>query len=108
MTFGLFFLSAFFEIAGCYAFWAWWKLDKSILWIVPGIVSLIAFAWILALVESSYAGRAYASYGGVYIAASLLWGAFVERQAPTGYDILGVVLCFAGAAVIFFNGRVTV
>lgn len=103
MAFGFYFLAAFFEIAGCYAFWVWWKLDKSIMWVVPGVISLIAFAWILAQVEASYAGRAYAAYGGVYIAMSLLWGALVERQMPNGYDFLGVALCFAGAAVIFFS-----
>lgn len=103
MTFGLFFLAAFFEIAGCYAFWAWWKLDQSALWIVPGAFSLIAFAWILAQVDAAYAGRAYAAYGGVYIAASLLWGALVERQLPNGYDVLGVIFCFVGAAIIFFS-----
>ena len=103
MTFGFFFLAAFFEISGCYAFWAWWKLDKTILWAVPGVVSLAAFAWVLAQVDASYAGRAYAAYGGVYIAASLLWGAFVERQMPNGYDLLGVALCFLGAVIIFYS-----
>ena len=103
MTFGFFFLAAFFEISGCYAFWAWWKLDKTILWVVPGVVSLAAFAWVLAQVDASYAGRAYAAYGGVYIAASLLWGAFVERQMPNGYDLLGVALCFLGAVIIFYS-----
>ena len=103
MTFGFFFLAAFFEISGCYAFWAWWKLDKTILWVVPGVVFLAAFAWILAQVDASYAGRAYAAYGGVYIAASLLWGAFVERQMPNGYDLLGVALCFLGAVIIFYS-----
>ena len=103
MTFGFFFLAAFFEISGCYAFWAWWKLDKTILWVVPGVVSLAAFAWVLAQVDASYAGRAYAASGGVYIAASLLWGAFVERQMPNGYDLLGVALCFLGAVIIFYS-----
>jgi small multidrug resistance family-3 protein len=46
------------------------------------------------------AGRAYAAYGGVYIAASLLWLWAVERQAPTATDWIGAALCLAGAAVI--------
>tara|TARA_R110000868_G_C10844257_1_gene760307 strand:- start:694 stop:1020 length:327 start_codon:yes stop_codon:yes gene_type:complete len=103
MTFGFFLVAAFFEIAGCYAFWGWWRLDKSPLWLVPAIISLVAFAWVLAQVEASYAGRVYAAYGGVYIAASLLWGAAVEKQLPNGYDLLGVAFCFVGAAVIFFS-----
>lgn len=37
------------EIAGCFAFWAWLKLDKSAMWLVPGMLSLAAFAWALRL-----------------------------------------------------------
>ena len=29
------------EIAGCFAFWAWRKLGKSGLWLIPGVVSLV-------------------------------------------------------------------
>ncbi len=35
-------------------------------------VSLAAFAWLLTLVPTEAAGRAYAAYGGLYIVASLL------------------------------------
>ena len=48
--------AAIAEIAGCFAFWAWLRLGKSALWIVPGILSLIAFAWLLTKVESDFAG----------------------------------------------------
>jgi small multidrug resistance family-3 protein len=62
--------AAIAEIAGCFAFWARLRLDKSIWWLAPGMVSLALFAYLLTLVESAAAGRAYAAYGGVYIAAS--------------------------------------
>ena len=61
--------AALAEIAGCFAFWAWLRLDKSVLWVVPGILSLVLFAYLLTRVDSPFAGRAYAAYGGVYIAA---------------------------------------
>lgn len=93
-------LAAFAEIAGCYAFWAWLRLDKSPLWLAPGLVSLAAFAWLLTFVPSEAAGRAFAAYGGVYIAASLAWLWAVEKTAPDHYDIAGAALCIAGAAVI--------
>jgi len=73
MSFLWFIAAALFEIAGCYTFWMWLKLDKSPMWLVPGIVALALFAWILSLVETSFAGRAYAAYGGIYIIMSLLW-----------------------------------
>ncbi len=93
-------LAAVAEIAGCYAFWAWLKLDKPVLWLVPGVASLMAFAWLLALVPSEAAGRAFAAYGGVYIVASLVWLWTVEKTAPDRFDLAGAALCLAGAAVI--------
>jgi small multidrug resistance family-3 protein len=52
------------EIAGCFAFWAWLRLGKSAFWAIPGTVSLILFAIFLTRIDSSFAGRAYAAYGG--------------------------------------------
>lgn len=93
-------LAALAEIAGCFAVWAWLRLGASGWWLVPGLGSLASFAWALTLIESAAAGRAYAAYGGVYVAASLLWLWAVEGQAPTGVDVAGAALCLAGAGVI--------
>ncbi len=98
-------LAAITEIAGCFAFWAWLKLGKSPLWLLPGLLSLAAFAWLLTRVESDYAGRAYAAYGGVYIVTSLVWLWAIEHRPPDRYDLAGASLCLAGAAVILFGPR---
>ena len=97
--------AALAEIAGCFAFWAWWRLDRSPLWLLPGMISLIAFAWLLALVPSVAAGRTFAAYGGVYIAASLAWLWAVEGFRPDGWDITGAAICLLGAAVIIAAPR---
>jgi small multidrug resistance family-3 protein len=97
--------AALTEIAGCFAFWAWLRDGRSIWWIIPGIASLIVFAWLLTLVPTAAAGRAFAAYGGVYIAASLLWMWLIEKTRPDGWDLLGAMLCLAGAAVILFAPR---
>ena len=34
-TAGVYIAAAFSEIAGCFAFWAWLRLGKSIWWVVP-------------------------------------------------------------------------
>jgi small multidrug resistance family-3 protein len=39
--------AALAEIAGCFAFWAWLRLDRSALWLVPGMLSLALFAALL-------------------------------------------------------------
>src|SRR5688572_14303424 len=97
--------AALMEIAGCFAFWAWLKLDKSALWLIPGIAALALFAYLLTLVESSFAGRAYAAYGGIYIASALAWGWLVERQRPDQWDLIGAAICLVGMAVILFGPR---
>lgn len=76
----LFSVAALAEIAGCFAFWAWWRLDKPVWWLVPGLMSLAVFAAALALVPSEAAGRTYAAYGGIYIVASILWLWLVEGR----------------------------
>ncbi len=97
--------AALAEIAGCFAFWMWLRLDRSPLWLIPGTVSLMAFAWLLTLSPADHAGRAYAAYGGLYITASLLWLWGIERQRPDPWDLTGAALCLIGAAVILWGPR---
>ncbi|HVO16892.1 MAG TPA: YnfA family protein [Alphaproteobacteria bacterium] len=104
-TIVLYVLAAFAEIAGCFAFWAWLRLDKSPWWLAPGMLSLALFAWLLARVEVGFAGRAYAAYGGIYIVASLVWLWAIEGTRPDRFDSAGAALCLLGAAVILFGRR---
>jgi small multidrug resistance family-3 protein len=93
------------EIAGCFAFWSWARLGRSALWLVSGVISLVLFASLLTLAQAPLAGRAFAAYGGVYIAASLAWLAFVERSAPDRWDLAGAALSLVGALVILLGPR---
>jgi small multidrug resistance family-3 protein len=97
--------AALAEIAGCYAFWAWLRLDKSAWWLVPGIASLCVFAYLLTLVEAEHAGRTYAAYGGVYIASAVAWLWFAEGMKPDRWDTIGATVCLAGAAIILWGPR---
>jgi small multidrug resistance family-3 protein len=98
-------IAAILEIAGCFSFWAWLRLGKSSIWLIPGMLALAGFGWALTQVEASFAGRAYAAYGGVYIAASLIWGSLVEKQAPSILDLVGALICVIGASLIFLGPR---
>jgi small multidrug resistance family-3 protein len=97
--------AALAEIAGCFSFWAWLRLGRSSWWLVPGMASLALFAYLLTLVPSDAAGRAYAAYGGVYIAASILWLWIAEGARPDRWDVAGGAVCLAGAALILFGPR---
>lgn len=100
---GIFGLAAILEIAGCFAFWMWMRRGAAAYVAVLGIVSLVGFALALTRVDSAFAGigsRAYAAYGGIDIAASMLWLWLVERQHPTTTDLLGAGVAIVGALII--------
>jgi small multidrug resistance family-3 protein len=98
-------LAALLEISSCFAFWIWVRLNASPLWLAPGVVGLIAFAWALTKIDADHAGRTFAAYGGVYIAASLAWMWAVEGKAPDRWDIAGSAICLLGAAAIIYGPR---
>ncbi|TPI60475.1 YnfA family protein [Mesorhizobium sp. B3-1-7] len=105
MTYLIYIAAALAEIAGCFSFWAWWRLEKSALWLLPGLASLALFALLLSLADTDAAGRAYAAYVGIYIAASLGWLWLVEGVRPDRWDLAGAALCIAGASVILLAPR---
>ncbi len=98
--------AAICEIAGCFSFWAFFRLGRSPLWMTPGVASLLAFAFFLTRVEDvEFAGRTYAAYGGIYVAASLTWLLLVEKVQPDRWDVIGTMLCLLGTAVILWAPR---
>ncbi len=105
MSLAWFALAALAEIAGCFAVWAVLRLGKSAWWLLPGLGCLVVFAVALTRVEAGYAGRAFAAYGGIYIAASLGWMWAVEGARPDRFDLIGAALCLAGASVILLAPR---
>lgn len=100
-------IASVLEIAGCFAFWAWLRRGAAPLWAVAGAVSLVAFAIALTRVDAAFAGRAYAAYGGIYIAASLVWLWLVEGQQPSATDLGGAALSVAGALVVVLGAAGT-
>jgi small multidrug resistance family-3 protein len=97
--------AAFAEIAGCFAVWSVLRQGATVWLLVPAFVLLAVFAWLLTLSQAETAGRTFAAYGGVYIAASLIWLWLVEGRSPDQSDLLGAIICLAGAAIILFGPR---
>ena len=104
-TLAIYAAAALAEIAGCFAVWVWMRQGASAYWLLPGLVSLSVFAWLLTLSPSEAAGRAFAAYGGVYIAASLAWLWVVEGRRPDTWDVTGAVVCLVGAGIILLVPR---
>ena len=105
MNAALYALAAVAEITGCFAVWAWWRSGASALWLIPGCAALFVFAFLLALTPPAHAGRSFAAYGGVYIAASLVWMRVVEQSALRATDLAGAGLALAGAGIILWGAR---
>ncbi|KQN00946.1 hypothetical protein ASE85_09705 [Sphingobium sp. Leaf26] len=97
--------AALAEIGGCFAFWAWLRMGRSVWWLGPGVASLCLFAWLLTLVEADHAGRAYAAYGAIYIMAAVLWLWAMEGVRPDRWDMIGMAICLIGGAVILWGPR---
>jgi small multidrug resistance family-3 protein len=98
-------IAALGEIGGCFSFWAWLRMHKSPLWTIPGVAALIVFALALTRIDASYAGRAYAAYGGIYIVAALIWLWAAENTRPDRWDLAGATVCLLGAGIILFGPR---
>lgn len=100
-----FLLAALGEISGCYCFWLWLRLDRGVIWIVPGLLALTIFAIALTQIDAANAGRVYAAYGGIYILASIVWLWLVEGVKPDRWDLIGVGIALLGTVVILFSPR---
>jgi small multidrug resistance family-3 protein len=103
-TVALFIATALAEIVGCYLPYLWLRKERSVWLLAPAAVSLALFAWLLTL-HPQAAGRTYASYGGVYVAASLAWLWLVDGQRPDRWDLLGGTVAIVGMAIIAFSPR---
>jgi small multidrug resistance family-3 protein len=104
-TLALYVAASVAEIGGCFALWAVTRNGASALWLAPGVLSLILFGWLLTRVDVDFADRAYAVYGGIYIAASLIWLWGVEGRAPDRWDVIGAAVAIAGAMIILYMPR---
>lgn len=103
-AFALFVATAVAEILGCYLPYLWLKKNGSPWMLIPSLVSLALFAWLLTL-HPTAAGRVYAAYGGVYIAVAIAWLWLVDGVRPTAWDLVGVAVALAGMVIIMLGPR---
>lgn len=103
-TLSLFIITAIAEIVGCYLPYLWLTQNKSPLLLIPALLALGLFAWLLTL-HPDAAGRVYAAYGGVYVFVAILWLWVIEGIKPTHWDLIGGTVALIGMAIIMFAPR---
>jgi small multidrug resistance family-3 protein len=102
-TFALFIATAVAEIVGCYLPYLWLRKSGSPWLLIPAVLSLALFAWLLTL-HPAAAGRVYAAYGGVYISVALVWLWIVDGVSLTRWDMAGAAVALVGVAIIVAGG----
>ncbi|UBX48126.1 YnfA family protein [Providencia alcalifaciens] len=96
---GLFFLTAIAEILGCYFPYLWMKKQGSIWLLLPTVLCLMLFVWLLTL-HPEASGRIYATYGGIYIVTALIWLKVVDGVSLATTDWIGALVVLLGAGII--------
>ena len=97
-------VAALLELGGAWLVWGAVRGGRPLGFALLGAGLLLGYALIQTLQPAPFA-RVYAAYGGWFIMASVLWGWAVDGQRPERVDALGVLLCIAGASLIFLGPR---
>lgn len=100
----LFIFAGLCEIAGGYGMWLTIRERKPIGFAIGGALLLILYG-VLPTFQPTHFGRAYAAYGGVFIALSLVWGWVVDRVRPDRFDLIGGAIAIVGVVVMMYWPR---
>ncbi len=100
----LFLLAGLFEIGGGYLVWLWLREGRSIWVALAGAIVLVLYGIIPTLQPANF-GRVYATYGGIFIVLSILWGWQVDKIVPDRFDLIGGLIALVGVLVIMYWPR---
>ncbi len=101
---GVFVLAGLCEIGGGYLVWLGAKQDKPIWYALAGGL-ILAFYGLVATWQPAGFGRVYATYGGIFIAMSLLWAWYIDGFKPDRYDFIGAIIALIGVCIMYYAPR---
>jgi small multidrug resistance family-3 protein len=102
----LFALAGLCEIGGGYLVWLWLREDRAIwLGMLGGLVLFVYGVLPTLQPESARFGRVYATYGGIFVVLSLLWGWWIDGARPDRYDLAGGAIALVGVGIIMYAPR---
>ncbi len=103
-TVSLFLLAALLEIGGGYLVWRWFREHKGKIFGLIGGLILFSYGIIMTLQPTDF-GKAYATYGGIFVVSSIVWGFWVDKKKPDRFEIIGSVIVLMGVAIMFYFPR---
>lgn len=78
----LFILAGLLEIGGGYLVWLWLREGRAFL--LGALGGLVLFLYgVVPPLQPAHFGRAYAAYGGIFVALSILWGRWISGRRRT-------------------------
>lgn len=105
-TLGLFLFASLLEIGGGYLVWKWLKDHKGKVFGLVGALILFTYAIIPTFQPADF-GRVYATYGGIFVIVSIMWGYWIDKKKTDRYEIIGSVIVIVGVAVLFYFPKST-
>ncbi len=97
-------MAGLLEIGGGYLIWLWQREDVH--WILGVIGGFLLFLYgVVPTFQRAHFHRTYAAYGGIFIVSSIIWGVTIDKKRPDRYELLGSLIAFIGALIIFYAPR---
>ncbi len=103
-TLGLFLFASLLEIGGGYLIWKVLRDHKRKIFGLIGALILFSYGIIMTLQPATF-GKVYATYGGIFVVSSIIWGYLVDKKKPDRFEIIGSIVVLIGVAVIFYFPR---
>ncbi len=100
----IFILAGIAEIGGGYLVWLWLKQGRP-LWVGLLGGGILALYGVIATLQTENFARVYATYGGFFIAMSILWAMKFDNFSPDKYDLIGALVALLGVCIIYYAPR---
>ena len=104
LTIELFLFASVLEIGGGYLVWKWLRDHKGKIFGLVGGLILFSYGIIPTFQPADF-GRVYATYGGIFIIVSILWGYWIDKKKPDRFEIIGSIIVLIGVVVMFYFPR---
>jgi len=103
-TLGLFFFASLLEIGGGYLIWKVLRDHKGKIFGLIGALILFSYGIVMTLQPANF-GKVYATYGGIFVASSIVWGYWIDKKRHDRFEIIGSLVVLVGVAVMFYFPR---